>query len=385
MMMMMLMMMTVVAALVAVMAVSSPNPRTVAESPSPGQPSPAQRVTPPRRTLTVAAGGDILTEGVVNTAAAAAALPGQRYDFTPLFAPMAEVVSGVDLAICYMETPIGAPGERAGVYGTTEYGTNKILSPFEVAAGLQHTGFDRCSTASNHSNDLGVGGIDTTLWAFDAVGLSHVGTARTPDEAAVSTFVVNGVRVAHLSYTRANNSVPPAGWRLNQGTVAGVSGDVAMARAAGAEIVIVSLHVQQEMLSQSTAADRQFVEHITAGGLIDLIVQHGPHVVQPVESVNGTVVYWSTGNMISGMGVAGRGRYEDLRTLDGLLATVRFDEQADGTWTATPWTVLLCTTVSGRRVYPGVTALADPALTSTTAQALQRCIDRSAPVVADLH
>ena len=34
----------------------------------------------------------------------------------------------------------------------------------------------------------------------------------------------------------------------------------------------------------------------------------------------------SVGNLLSGMGVPGTGKYEDLRTLDGLIATVRFTE-----------------------------------------------------------
>jgi hypothetical protein len=255
-----------------------------------------------------------------------------------------------------------------------------------LAAGVRATGFDRCSTASNHSNDLGADGITSTLDALDDAGLTHTGTARSPAEATVSTFVVDGVRIAHLSYTRANNSPPPEGWRLTQATSpAAVAADVAAARAQGAAVVILSIHLQQEMLTAPTAADRAFDTELTRLADIDLILHHGPHVVQPVERVNDTLIYWSLGNHISGMGMPNRGKYADPRTLDGLMATVRFTRRTDGSWSSEPHTVLLCTMVSGRSVWPGIAALRWASAVDGLRPALQACVDRSLPVVADLN
>ena len=159
----------------------------------------------------------MLTENAVTSAAAEiAARTGGRYDFAPLFAPITAMVSSVDIAICHMELPIGQPGDRAGVYGSSTFGGNLLLAPYEIAAAMKQVGFDRCSTASNHSNDLGVPAIDETLGALDAAGLSHVGTARPAAEAATTLFSVNGVRMVHLSYTRYSNTPLPAEpWRVN--------------------------------------------------------------------------------------------------------------------------------------------------------------------------
>ena len=52
----------------------------------------AVRLHPPPRSLTVVATGDVLTEGVVNTVAAALAPPGVRYDYGPLFEPVRSLV-----------------------------------------------------------------------------------------------------------------------------------------------------------------------------------------------------------------------------------------------------------------------------------------------------
>ena len=343
----------------------------------------AKRLSPPRRTLSVIAGGDILTENAVVTAAAGfAAGTGSRYDFAPVFAPVAPILRSADLAICHAEIPIGRPGQRPGVYGRSPFGGNLLLAPYELAAGLADSGFDRCSTASNHSNDLGAGGIVSTLDAFDDSGITHVGTARNPMEAVDTVFTVNGVRVAHLSTTRYGNTVSPSSaWLLNGPTAASdVAARVASVRTSGAEIVIVSVHLSKEMLPTPIPADRAFVTELTALASVDLVVQHGPHVIQPVEIVNGAIVYWSVGNFTSGMGVPGTGRYADQRTLDGLLAAVRFTEASPGDFDAAVSTVLICSERSSRTVHAPISELATPGQEPRLRTELTACVDRSLPV-----
>ena len=135
--------------------------------------TPAQRLQPPGRSFSIAAVGDWLSEGLVNNAAAAPAPPGVRYDHEPLLRPIASIIAAADLAICHMETPIGLPGAKAGFIGRGPSGTSLIAAPYELAADLKRVGFDRCSTASNHSYDLGTSGITQTLDALDAAGLTH--------------------------------------------------------------------------------------------------------------------------------------------------------------------------------------------------------------------
>lgn len=177
-------------------------------------------------------------------------------------------------------------------------------------------------------------------------------------------FTVGGVRVAHLAYTRSwNTDLPRDRWMLASVTTPEqVAADVATVRSAGAEIVIVSLHLGTEMQTGPTGADRTFATTLTSIADVDLVVHHGPHVVQPVERVNGTLVYWSVGNLVSGMGTAGSGKYADLRTLDGLLATVRFTESQPGRFVAESWPVVVCTSRLDRSVHPAVSELADPEL-----------------------
>ena len=120
-----------------------------------------------------------------------------------MFAGVKPVVSGADLAICHMETVYGKDG---GPY--TGYPAFK--SPPQVAAALKDTGYDSCSTASNHSLDGGADGIRRTLGAMDAVGLRHTGSARSAAEASRPALMKAGrAKVAQLSYTYATNDIPP--------------------------------------------------------------------------------------------------------------------------------------------------------------------------------
>lgn len=348
----------------------------------------AVRVKAPGRSFTIAAVGDFLPEPLINRPAAAAAPPGVRYDYASLLRPVAPFVGFADLAICHMETPIGAPGATVGWVGKSAYGTNLLQAAWETPFDMQRIGFDRCSTASNHANDLGLAGIDTTLKALDAARLTHNGTARTTTEAKLATFVVKGVRVAHLSYARnSNTGFPRDLWRLNRAIDSNqVRADVAAVRRLGAEVVIVSLHVYMEMLTGPLAEDRALVNSITgAAAKPDLVIMHGPHVPQPVERVNGVVTFWSLGNFISGMGAPNRGKYADPRTLDGLLALVRFTQRANGTWAVAPTPVLLCNTPVDRKVYPGLTTLQQPGLSSTLRAQLQACVSRASKVVSGLR
>ncbi len=93
----------------------------------------ATRLTPPPRSVSVLAGGDVLTEERVRFAAAnAGKASGARFDFGPMFTEVREAVETADLAICHMETPIGAPGGSFGYAGRSPFGGN-LLQALENA------------------------------------------------------------------------------------------------------------------------------------------------------------------------------------------------------------------------------------------------------------
>ncbi|MCZ9343280.1 CapA family protein, partial [Streptomyces sp. TRM76130] len=86
----------------------------------------------------------------------------------PMLAGSASAVSRADLALCHLGTVYGTDGDHSGRPLAT--------APSEVAAGLAATGYDGCSTASDHSLDDGAEGVRRTLDALDRAGVRHAGS-----------------------------------------------------------------------------------------------------------------------------------------------------------------------------------------------------------------
>ena len=79
---------------------------------------------------------------------------------------------------------------------------------------IKQTGYDVCTTASNHSVDYGFAGLRRTLEGFERAGIPTAGTARTAAEARQPTIVTarNGVKIGVISGTFSLNGLPmPAG------------------------------------------------------------------------------------------------------------------------------------------------------------------------------
>ncbi|WP_432111963.1 CapA family protein [Streptomyces sp. YPW6] len=257
------------------------------------------------RPFTLLAAGDVLPHSSVIDRAAVDA-GGAGYDFAPMLAGVAPVVSGADLAFCHMETVYGKKG---GPY--TGYPSFK--SPPEIATALRTTGFDSCSTASNHTLDDGPEGVRRTLDALDGAGIRHAGSARSAAEAARPTILPAGpgegaAKVAHLAYTYGTNDIPlPADrpWTVNVTDERKIIDEARAARRAGADVVVLSVHWGTEWQDEPDARQRELAERLTASTDrgrpdIDLVVGTHAHVPQAYEKVNGTWVVYGMGDQIAG-------------------------------------------------------------------------------------
>ncbi|MEU5217096.1 CapA family protein [Streptomyces sp. NPDC020807] len=272
-------------------------------APAPGASSATSAPKPPAAPagFTLVASGDVLPhDSIIRRAAQDAG--GDGYDFAPMLSGVKNVVSRADLAICHMETVYGKAG---GPY--TGYPAFK--SPPEVAAALKATGYDSCSTASNHTLDDGAAGLARTLDALDKAGVRHAGSARTAQEAASPTLLrAGGAKVAQLAYTYDTNGYPlPDGqpWAVNLLDERKVIADARAARAAGADVVVVSVHWGTEW--QTAPDERQLslgraLTASTTGGRpdVDLVIGTHAHVPQAYEKVNGTWVVYGMGDQIAG-------------------------------------------------------------------------------------
>jgi len=224
-------------------------------------------------------------------------------DFAPMLAGVKPYVASADLALCHLETPLAPTGGPYSGYPT-------FSGPPQIARALAETGYDVCSTASNHTLDQGVNGVDRTLEHLDRVGIEHAGSARTRREARRTTLVrANGVQVAILSYTYGfNGSGPPTGqsWRAAVIDPDRILRDADRARRAGAQIVVAALHWGTEYSQTPSAEQDALAPKLARSGKLDLIVSHHAHVVEPIEKIGRTWVVHGLGNLLADHATPGR-------------------------------------------------------------------------------
>ncbi|GAA4348181.1 CapA family protein [Angustibacter luteus] len=244
------------------------------------------------------------------------------FDFRPLLAGQKAIVSGADVALCHLETPLAREG---GPYR----GYPSFTVPPEIAPALVDTGYDACSTASNHTMDAGTAGIDRTLDTLDADHLRHTGSARSAAEArTILTFDVRGTTVAMLSYAYGlNGRSNPAGepWHVNIIDPARILADAHRAKAGGADVVVVALHWGTEYVHPPTAQQRALADRLTASKDVDVVYGHHAHVVQPVAKVHGKWVVYGLGNTVAAHSV------RRLDNREGLLVRVQL-VHSGGRW-----------------------------------------------------
>ncbi|WP_238334612.1 CapA family protein [Kribbella amoyensis] len=321
--------------------------------------------------ISLVATGDVLLHERLWTTARRDGSAG-RWDFAPLLSGVKPLVQAADVSLCHLETPLGTPYS----------GYPLFQGPPQIAPALRQTGYDVCSTASNHSYDKGAAGIDRTLRTLDAAGLKHTGTARTPDEAERPLIVaVRGIKVAFLSYTYGFNGRPSPGgqtWRAGKLDVARIGAMAKKARGLGAEIVVVSCHWGDEYSTRVNGQQRSVAAKLLADSNIDLVIGHHAHVVQPLQQLNGKWVAYGLGNLVAAH------REPASRKAEGLLVRFTFRRQG-GRWRAdVEYAPLLVTDTLPVRVLDVGRELRRPGLPGPLKQRLELAQRRTTETVTSL-
>jgi poly-gamma-glutamate synthesis protein (capsule biosynthesis protein) len=243
-------------------------------------------------------------------------------DFAPMLNGARPYLESADLAVCHLETPLAS---AAGPFS----GYPDFSVPPQVLDALVSTGFDACSTASNHTIDQGTGGIVRTLDALDAAGLAHDGSYRTAAEAQTPTVIdTPHGRVGFISVTYGFNAgLPDEPWMVSVLDTDAVIAKAELAKAAGADVVVVAIHAGTEYQTEPNSDQGDAAKTLLASPAIDLVYGHHAHVVQPLEKINGKWVIYGLGNMIA----AHETPVDE--THEGLLVRVMFSQGADGAWT----------------------------------------------------
>jgi poly-gamma-glutamate synthesis protein (capsule biosynthesis protein) len=299
------------------------------------------------------------------------------FDFAPMWQRLAPIVDAADLAVCHLETTVGADG-------AAPTGFPRFRVPPEYVTAIAGAGYDVCTTASNHAFDFGVDGVTRTIEALEQNGLGWAGSARSAEEAAAPRlFTAAGVRVALVSATYGLNGFrlpDDQPWLVDPIDVPLLLERARAARAAGAEIVVVSLHCCTEYRVQPTDRQVEQARALIESPDVDLVVGHHAHVVQPIEKVGDEFVVYGLGNILSNMYA---GKCCPAASQDGVVVGVTFTEGAGGrfTTTAVDYAPTWVDRKGGFVITPVVAALADPALDPARRAELEASLARTIDAV----
>jgi poly-gamma-glutamate capsule biosynthesis protein CapA/YwtB (metallophosphatase superfamily) len=328
---------------------------------------------PPRQVRLLFTGDSMAHDAVIASGRRNGAAVGAPYDFAPMWQQLAPLVSAADFAMCHLETTLAA-GDAAPT------GFPRFRAPREYATAIAGAGYDGCSTASNHAFDYGIEGVTQTIDVLQQSGLGWAGSARTPEEAAQPrTFTAAGVQLAFISATYGLNGFRlPADqpWLVDPIDVPHILDQARAARAAGAEVVVVSLHCCVEYRTQPTDAQVDTARVLLESPDIDLVVGHHAHVVQPIEKIGAEYALYGLGNILSNMY---QSRCCPASSQDGVAVEVTFTEGADGRFVtgAVSYTPTWVDRAAGHVIVPVVAALRDPAVPADRRAALEASLART--------
>ena len=257
-------------------------------------------------TARVIAVGDVLVHGnVKNSAKAAARLDESgaslNHDgWSTLFEHVDTLITDADIAFANLETPVAPDhdlGSRSMVFN----------APSVLLPALSDVGFDILSFANNHVYDQGRPGLIETIERLEASPLEFVGAGNTCAEAqAYKMLEANGIHIAFLAASDIFNDNlnleddVPCSFELEP---TAVISEAKKARAAGADIVVLSAHWGREYRTKPEQKHIDMAHSLMEGG-VDVILGHHPHVVQPIEVYETSdgrraITAFSLGNFIS--------------------------------------------------------------------------------------
>lgn len=232
------------------------------------------------------------------------------YYFDDMFDEIKPLIEGYDLAFYNQETLLASDAFELSSYPT-------FNGPTAWGDTMMRLGFNLVNTATNHTLDYGEKGVlaSRNYWKNQAALVA--GSYDSFEDR--NTLVVkekNNIKYTLLAYTYGTNGIPiPEGkeYLVNVYTKAMLEEDIKIARAA-TDFLIVSMHWGDEYSHEVSDEQKDFA-NLLAKLDVDLVIGTHVHVIQPIQWIDDTLVYYGLGNMISAQEGTERltGAYGSLR------------------------------------------------------------------------
>lgn len=264
----------------------------------------------------------------------------KSYDFMNNFKYIKNFIEKSDIAYGTIEGTYA--GEEIGYSGYPNYN-----GPDSMINTLKDTGFDIINVATDHSLDKGEEGASKTGEKIDKE-MTSIGNKK------YIIKKVKGIEIGFTSYTyeskegELNGHKIPEGINLNTFSynkldkwLEEMEALVEEMKNQGAEFIVFGMHWGVEYNIEPSKYQVKIAEALNEYG-VDLILGSNPHVVQPIEEIEGedghkTLVAYSLGNFISNQRLETMG---DRRTADGVILNLTLDKSRKGVkiekWDYTP-------------------------------------------------
>lgn len=227
------------------------------------------------------------------------------YDFKPHLEYIKEEVSKYDIAYYNQETILGGTNIGVSTYP-------RFNSPQEVGDAFIDAGFNLVSLATNHTLDKGEKAIiNSRNYWNNQEEIQAVGSYTSAEEKEIietKILEINNITYAMLNYTYGTNGIPVPinkDYLVNlwddtknyEGYKAKVIEDIAKIRDK-VDVLIVAMHWGREYTHIPTELEVKTANFLKEQK-VDIIIGTHPHVIQPVEYIGDTLVFYSLGNFIS--------------------------------------------------------------------------------------
>ena len=269
-------------------------------------PSPTRLVTPSSATppataagdaagITLALAGDVMLGRWVNDMILA---NGPLYPWGDLL----PVVQAADLFLINLECVIAASGEPFLPPRVFYFRADP-----RAIESLTGAGVDYVTLANNHAMDFQGPALLETIQHLDEHGIAHAGAGGNSDEASrFALLEADGITVGVVAF--ADHYAEYAATEVGAGTnvipitveepyFRQVEQSIQAVRAAGADLVVFSIHWGPNMRSVPPPAFRQFARAVIDAGA-DIFHGHSAHVFQGIEIYQGKPILYDTGDLI---------------------------------------------------------------------------------------
>lgn len=237
--------------------------------------------------------GDCLIHGAIYLDAQ----EGNTYNFYKMIDKIKPVISKYDLAFYNQESLLGGTS-----LGLSSY--PRFNAPQEVGDAFLDAGFNLVSFANNHALDMGEKGILSALdyWSDkQEKGIMTAGSYKSFEDRDKDVIMEkNGIKYTLLSYTTTTNGLPvPKGkeYLVNVYNYEQAKKDIERLRNK-VDLLMVAMHWGEEYTHTPNEEQKQIANELAMLG-VDIIIGHHPHVIQPIDFIDNTMVIYSLGNFIA--------------------------------------------------------------------------------------